>query len=101
MTLASVTATDARIHFGELLQRVAQDEETILVERSGKPVAVIVPVEQYERMRVQVHQPDWKARVQQIRAKIEMELGGQVLIPAEDIINQAREERSEQQLGLR
>jgi prevent-host-death family protein len=101
LALKTITATDARVHFGEVLQRVIQNNEAIQVERSGKPVAVIVPLEQYERLASRGVEHDWKARVQQVRAKIQAELGDQELIPAEEIINQAREERSEQQLGLR
>lgn len=101
MALVSVTATDARVHFGEILQRVVQNDETILVERSGKPVAVIVPVERYERLASRGLEHDLTARVQQVRAKIRAELGTRDLIPAEEIIARAREDRSEEQLGLR
>ncbi|MER3436753.1 MAG: hypothetical protein C4346_03575 [Chloroflexota bacterium] len=36
----TVSATEARIHLGELLRDVAGEGDTMLVERSGKPQAV-------------------------------------------------------------
>ena len=32
-----VSATEARVHFGELLRRVAEGRETVFVERGGQP----------------------------------------------------------------
>jgi prevent-host-death family protein len=37
----AVSATEVRIHLGELLRDVAEKGDTIIVERSGKPQAVI------------------------------------------------------------
>jgi prevent-host-death family protein len=33
----TVSATQARIHFGELMRRVVESQEPIIVERGGKP----------------------------------------------------------------
>ena len=101
MITHSVTATDARVHFGELLQRVIQNDEAILVERSGKPVAVILPVEQYERMRLKQPGPDWRDLLKEAHDHIRTVLGDQVLIPADEIVRAGREERDAEQLGLR
>ncbi len=46
----TVSATEARIHLGALLRDVAERGETIIVERSGKPQAVILSIEAYERI---------------------------------------------------
>lgn len=45
-----VSATDARIHFGEILRAVQEGGDTVIVERGGRAAAVIVPVAAYERM---------------------------------------------------
>lgn len=44
-----VTATEARVRFGELLDGVISRHDVVFVERAGKEVAVVVSVE------------DWKA----------------------------------------
>ena len=36
MTLNTVTATDARVHFGELLQRIVQNDEAVMVATKAK-----------------------------------------------------------------
>ena len=99
--LESVTATQARVHFGELLQRVIRSKQAIVVERAGKPLAVILSMEEYERLAVPEEEPPWKALVQQARAQIGAELGDQELPPAEEIIRLMREERDAEQAGLR
>ena len=38
----TMTATHARIHFGEVLRRVAKGGHRIIVERAGRPQAVIL-----------------------------------------------------------
>ena len=42
---ARVTATDAAKNFGRLVDRVRDERATFIIERSGKPVAQIGPVE--------------------------------------------------------
>ncbi len=42
-------AKEARMNFAELLGRVKYGGETFIVERSGKAMAALVPVELYER----------------------------------------------------
>jgi prevent-host-death family protein len=100
MPLASVTATDARVHFGEILQRVAQNDETILVERAGKPIAVILPVERYDRMRQKQADPDWRDLLKDAHDHIRAAMGGQALTPPEEMIRLGRDARDAEQLGL-
>jgi prevent-host-death family protein len=91
-----VSATEARIRFGELMRRAVEDHEAIIVERRGKPYVVILSAEEYERLRKRQGQGDWKELVQGARAQIEADLGGRTLPPPEDILEQAREGRDEQ-----
>jgi prevent-host-death family protein len=49
----TISATDARVHFGEVLRGVSEERATYYVERSGTPVAVVIPVEEYEALRQQ------------------------------------------------
>jgi len=47
----TMTATHARIHFGEVLRKVAKGGHRIIVERAGRPQAVMLSVSEYERLR--------------------------------------------------
>src|SRR5262245_9292845 len=55
----TISATEARIHFGEVLRGVTERGETIFVERSGKPLAVVLSIEEYERLRNGDQKEDW------------------------------------------
>ena len=48
---STVSAMDARLRFGDLLNRVALLHEEITIERQGRPMAVLMPVEVVERLR--------------------------------------------------
>lgn len=41
---------EARNHFADLLGRVHYKGETVIVERSGKPMVAVIPVEVFERL---------------------------------------------------
>lgn len=99
--LETVTATQARVHFGELLQRVIRSKEAIIVERAGKPLAVILSMDEYERLSAPDEEPGWKTLVQQAREQIRAELGERELLPADEIIRLMREERNVEQASLR
>lgn len=45
-----VTALDARRHLGELLESVYHRGDEVIIERAGKPMAVVIPAERYEIM---------------------------------------------------
>ncbi len=47
--LQSVSAMEARKKFGELLNRVSLRREEIIIERAGKKIARLLPIEQQEQ----------------------------------------------------
>ncbi len=47
----TVSATDAKNRFGDLLHRVVYDHEPVLIERNGRPMAVLIDIDQYLDMR--------------------------------------------------
>jgi prevent-host-death family protein len=96
-----ISATEARIHFGELMQQVVESGKPVIVERAGKSHVVVLSVDEYERLLRGQHQDDWQDLVRQARAQIEADLGGRTLPPSEDILQQLREERDEHLLALR
>lgn len=97
-----VSATEARIHFGELMRRVVESQEPVIVERGGKPHVVVLSVDKYEDLLAgQQEQEDWRELVQQAREQIRTELGERELPPPEEVLRQMREERDAQLLALR
>jgi prevent-host-death family protein len=98
----TVSATEARIHFGELMRQAVESRQPIIVKRGSEPHVVILSVAEYERLlQAQERQQDWKELVAQARAQIRAELGDRELPPPEEILRQAREERDAQLVALR
>jgi len=48
--LSRIGAREARTRFADLLGRVGYGGDTVIVERSGKPLAVLISVELYEAL---------------------------------------------------
>ena len=48
--IKTVGSRDARSRFSELLGEVHYGSQTVIVERSGRPMAAIIPVEVYRRL---------------------------------------------------
>lgn len=44
-----ISATEARVHFGELLDSVRQNMDVVFVERAGVPQVVVVSVDEWHR----------------------------------------------------
>jgi len=97
-----VSATEARIRLGEWMRRAVGQGEIIIVQRGGKPYAVLLSFEAYQR-RKQEKGPmpdDPLANLLALARRWEEERGGRPLTPPpEEVIRQMREERDEQ-LGL-
>jgi prevent-host-death family protein len=96
-----VSATEARVHFGELMRRAVQTGEPIIVERDGKPIVVVLHIGEYERLLRGQQQGDWKDLARRARAQVQADLGGRTLPPPDEILEQLREERDEQLLAVR
>jgi len=95
-----VSATEARIHFGELMRQVVENQEPVIVERGGKSHVVVISIDEYERLLRGQQAEDWKNVVAQARAQIQAELGERELPPPEEILRQIREERDAQLLAV-
>ena len=48
---ATVSTMDVRQRIGDMLNRVALRHDEFIIERKGKPLAALVPVERLEQMR--------------------------------------------------
>jgi len=96
-----VSATEARVHFGALMDGVERGE-TVIVERGGEPKAVVVPLAYYLRLRDQrragVSQA--LAAMDQHRARLRADRAtGQFAdIDVSELLREGREERDAQLL---
>ena len=90
----TISATEARTHFGDVLRGVTERGETILVERGGKPQAVVMSVDEYDRLRKgDDHEEDWWTLAERSRERFARELGDRPMPDIVKIINDSREER--------
>jgi prevent-host-death family protein len=97
-----ISATEARIHFGELLREVVENQQPIIVERGGKPQVVVLSIREYEYLLAgQARREDWQYLLAQAHERIRAELGGRQLPPPEEIIREMREERDAHIMDLR
>lgn len=87
----TVSATEARIHFGELL--ISARHAPILVERQGKPVAVVMSAEHYQGLTHQ-ESPSWQELSKHSRELVREALAGEALPCVEEMIRTEREDRS-------
>ena len=100
--MVRITAVEARQRFDELIRDVAQGQETVLIEKDGEPQAIVISLDEYTRMREKTRLSEgkeWKRRIDSLRERVDQELQGGRIPPAEDVIRRMREERDEQILG--
>ena len=96
-----VSATEARVRFGEMLRR-AGSGETLIVVRSGSPQAVILSIAEYQQLKAaEGKRVSWSEQLQAVRSRIVAEVGDRPLPAADTVIRQMREERDGQQLDQR
>jgi len=96
-----MSATEAKLHFGELLRLVSEGRESVLVERGGRPQVVVLSVQAYEQLVGAADENEWRGRVQQAREAIRAEIAGRELPSPEDVLRDVRAERDEQLDSLR
>ena len=93
----TVSATDARIRFGEIMRRAKKGP--VIVERGGKPEVVVISKQQYDELISAAPKPDWRKQLEETHALIRARYGEREIEPApEEIIRQGRENRDEQLL---
>ncbi len=96
-----VSATEARIRFGEVMREAVESGEPVIVERDGTPHVVLLSMAEYDRLlKAQRCQEDWRTLIDQARAQVQADLGGRELPPPEEILRQVREERDAQLMAL-
>lgn len=48
--VVTIPSTELNLRAGNVLRRVAVDREHIVIERNGYPIAVMIPIHDYERL---------------------------------------------------
>jgi prevent-host-death family protein len=82
----TVSATEARIHFGELTQTAVEKGEPIIVERVGKAPIVILSVDVYWRLLQGQRQESWQALVDRVCSRIRADLAGRELPSPDEVL---------------
>ena len=95
-----VSATEARVHFGELMQDAIQHQQPIVVEKSGKPQVVIIAYDRYQQL-VQEEKADWRALLARGHANVNSYRAGRELPSAVEMVEEGRRARDEELSDLR
>lgn len=102
-----VGATEARVHFGELMRTVVEQNQVVIVERDGKPQVAVLSVAAYERLRAAAQTQDAATALQRalaVGARIGAQRDRAPMPDIVELIRTMRKERDDQlsdTLGLR
>jgi prevent-host-death family protein len=95
-----VSATEARVHFGELMQDAVQHQQPIVVEKAGKPQVVIIAYDRYRQL-VREENDDWRTLLARGHANVNSLRAGRDLPSAVEMIEEGRRARDEELSDLR
>jgi len=99
-----VSATEARVRFGELIRRVCEERETYFVERSGERQVVVMSIAEYDALVRAAHGEGRRGALEHAFAtgqRLRTLRGGSALDAAEDVVRAGREERDRDLADLR
>lgn len=89
-----ISATHARIHFGEVMRQAQQSP--VVVERDGVPQVVVISKQYYDELQRGASLRPWRELLQDAHQRIRQESSGRNLPPPEETLRQLREERDEE-----
>lgn len=90
-----IPATDARVHFGELLQHVTGTAETVVIERNGREVAALLPIETLRRQQVKAQNAEWREALRVCQQAFHPQVRRGFPVEVAEIIRRGRQERTE------
>lgn len=99
-----VSATEARVRFGELLRRVAEERETYIVERAGERQVVVLSIAEYEALVMAARsggRRDALSAAFALGERLRVRRAGRELTPPEDVVRFGREARDRELADLR
>lgn len=88
------SATEARIRFGEVIQ--AAQKGPVYVERSGKPIVVVLSIQEYDRLLAGTRPVNWRDLVDEAHLWVKKDLAGRRLPDPAALLREIREARDEQ-----
>ena len=92
-----ISATQARIHFGEVMKQAKI--APVIVERDGKAEVVVLSKKAYDQLIAANAKTDLQKRFEDLHAQIRVELAGRTLPDPAEVIRQGRKERDGQLLN--
>jgi prevent-host-death family protein len=95
-----VSATEARVHFGELMQNAIQHQQPIVVEKAGRPQVVIIAYDRYQQL-VRDEKDDWRTLLARGHANVNSFRAGRELPSAVEMVEEGRRARDEELSDLR
>ncbi|MFQ3682049.1 type II toxin-antitoxin system Phd/YefM family antitoxin [Roseiflexus sp.] len=93
----TVSATEARIRFGEIMRLTKQGP--VIIEHGGKPEVVVMSKQQFDALMERTGSPDWRKVLDEVHEFLERELDGRTLPDPAEMLRRAREERDEHLLS--
>ena len=93
----TISATNARIHFGEIMRRAKKGP--VIVERSGKPEVVVISKNKYDQLIHAAPKQDWRKMLDSLHEKLRIELAGRTLPAPEEMVREGRENRDKELLN--
>lgn len=92
--MKTVSATEARIHLGELLDDIERND-AITVEQAGNAETVVIPVSEAQELSgTPTEGPDWRQSLERARTSFARDLGDRPRPDFVEMIREMREERS-------
>ena len=92
--LKTISATKARINFGDVMKQAKI--APVIVERGGKAEVVVLSKKAYDQLVAAKTHANVQKRIEALHQKIRAELAGKSTMDTAEIIRQGREERDEQ-----
>ena len=86
-----ISATAARVRFGELLDAVKDRGETVIVEKNGEELAAVIPIAEYRRKTHRALDQDWWDRQNKVAEELERNLAGRPYPDERDLIDAGRD----------
>ena len=83
----TISATQARTHFGEVMQETKYGP--VIVERDGKPQVVVVSMKAYETLVKGASLGRWQELVREARQMVQAALGKTSLPSPDEMVHQA------------
>jgi prevent-host-death family protein len=87
----TLSATETRVHFGEVLRAVDRGGDHIIVEKDGRRIAAIVPIREFDEFWT-AKVDDWLDGARRAREIVARAYAGQPIPDADELIDGGRDD---------